>query len=269
MRIVVVGNGRLAGAIRLTYGDAVVAVVSGRDAVSGSIQSLPDCDILWIATADRAIPDVAAALAVLRREWDGATVLHSSGATPAAVLDPFRERGAETIALHPNTSLTGDDPIPSGLVWGITPETPEARLRAEALLAPVAPRLVPLPDERRPLYHAAASTASNFSLTLYAVAVGLFERAGMGREEARAAVEHFMRTSIDRASRTDAGSVLTGPIVRGDTGIVAAHLAALDEGAPEHRELYLALARETVRLLGERGSGEMIDLLFPPDRSGG
>jgi predicted short-subunit dehydrogenase-like oxidoreductase (DUF2520 family) len=49
-------------------------------------------------------------------------------------------------------------------------------------------------------------------------------------------------------------AALTGPIVRGDSRTVAAHIAALEEKAPGVIELYLAAARRELRIAEERGA---------------
>jgi len=265
--LVVVGTGRLARALHLTFQDRIAAVVvpPGRrmpegERGFGAAPVVDDLDrvtirpgdTLWLAISDHAVGDVAAALADMRHRWDGIAVVHSSGATPAAVLDPFVRKGAVGMALHPNTSLTGDLPIPAGLVWSLAPDTEETRLHVARLLAGLSPRIITLEDSSRPLYHAAATLASNYSLALFASAVDLYVRAGVDREDAHLVVTQFMQASVDRAAHHDPASVLTGPISRGDKAVVRAHLTAIARLAPEDLDIYLALARATVRLVGSR-----------------
>jgi predicted short-subunit dehydrogenase-like oxidoreductase (DUF2520 family) len=58
-----------------------------------------------------------------------------------------------------------------------------------------------------------------------------------------------VQASIENALRDAPGSVgsLTGPVVRGDAGTIAAHLAAL-EAVPGTRAAYRAMARATADL---------------------
>ena len=87
------------------------------------------------------------------------------------------------------------------------------------------------------MYHAGAAIASNYLVTLYRAAARLFEAAGAPPE----ALLPLMRRTIDN------GFDLTGPIQRGDTATVDAHLAALGQRLPDLMPLYRALADATAR----------------------
>jgi predicted short-subunit dehydrogenase-like oxidoreductase (DUF2520 family) len=83
------------------------------------------------------------------------------------------------------------------------------------------------------LYHAGASIASNFLVTLYRVAADLVERAGA---PPKALVPLMERTIAN-------GFELTGPIARGDWSTVDRHRAVLKD--TDYRVLYDALAEAT------------------------
>ena len=86
----------------------------------------------------------------------------------------------------------------------------------------------------RAAYHAAASIASNFLITLEAAAEQLAADAGVDRELlvplVRATVENWAALGADRA--------LTGPVARGDEQTVAAQRAAVAERAPDLLALF-------------------------------
>jgi len=92
-----------------------------------------------------------------------------------------------------------------------------------------------LDERQRVLYHADATVASNFLVTLYRAARQLVEAAGAPAE----GLLPLMRRTMDN------GFDLTGPIARGDWSTVDAHLAAIHEHAPDLEELYRALAKAT------------------------
>jgi predicted short-subunit dehydrogenase-like oxidoreductase (DUF2520 family) len=91
-------------------------------------------------------------------------------------------------------------------------------------------RPVEIAEPDRPTYHAAASIASNFLITLEAAAERLGATVGLEREQlvplVRATVENWARLGPERA--------LTGPVARGDEAtikrqreaVVAAHREA-------------------------------------------
>ena len=65
----------------------------------------------------------------------------------------------------------------------------------------------------------------------------------------RELVVNLMRQSVDNVAAMPPAAALTGPIVRGDEGTVAAHLAALSAA---EREAYGAWAQQTLALAAER-----------------
>ena len=90
--------------------------------------------------------------------------------------------------------------------------------------------------------------ASNYLVTLTALAESTLGEAGLSPVEARALLAPLMRQSLDNALTLSPAVALTGPIVRGDAQTVAAHLAALLEPT---RSLYRALGRATLTLAAD------------------
>jgi predicted short-subunit dehydrogenase-like oxidoreductase (DUF2520 family) len=117
--------------------------------------------------------------------------------------------------------------------------------RALALAAELATTLgmhaVEIADADRAAYHAAASIASNFLITLEAAAERVAGTAGADRELfvplVRATVENWARLGPRRA--------LTGPVARGDEATVARQRAAIAERAGELLPLFDALVEST------------------------
>lgn len=264
-RIVLVGAGRLARSILRTMPERITALIPRDPARAEELRaihpSLPiaaslgeidpsQYDLLWIATADSAIASTARSLAEERGEWKEIIAIHSSGATPPSALDPLGERGARTFALHPNGSFTGAEPIPAGLLWSISTNDPTSVAAARSLLEPIAPRIVVIRDEMRPLYHAAASVASNYSVTLFAAAVELYRRAGLSESDARDVVSSFIAGSAARAANVGAREALTGPIARGDVEVYRRQRDAVARDASEYLDLFDALAQATAVLAG-------------------
>ncbi len=110
-----------------------------------------------------------------------------------------------------------------------------------------------LADEAKPLYHAASAFASNYLVTLTAVAVSLMERAGIERELALSALRPLQRRTVEVTGRPP-----TGPIARGDAATVAAHLAAI---GPDLEPLYRALGRATLPLVEPEAAAAVRSLL--------
>jgi predicted short-subunit dehydrogenase-like oxidoreductase (DUF2520 family) len=101
-------------------------------------------------------------------------------------------------------------------------------------------------DEDRAAYHAAASIAANFLVTLEGAAERLAGSAGVGRE----LLAPLVRAAVENWVRLGAADALTGPIARGDEATVARQRAAVAERAPDVVELYDALVDATRALAG-------------------
>jgi predicted short-subunit dehydrogenase-like oxidoreductase (DUF2520 family) len=162
-------------------------------------------------------------------------VAHVSGATTLAALEPHRRR----LALHPLQTFTrARGPEQLDGAWGaITAESDEARAVGFWLAETLGLHPFELEDEARPLYHAGAAIASNYLVTLHAVASDLFRAAGAPPE----ALVPLMQRTIEN------GFELTGPIERGDWETVEAHRRAIRAARPDLEPLYDVLAEATAK----------------------
>ena len=192
----------------------------------------PDApQLVLLCVPDRAIAEVAAALE------PGPWVAHVSGATPLAALDPHERR----FGLHPLQTFTrgrGAEQL-DGAFAAVTAETAEARDVGKWLARTLGLEPFSLADDKRAAYHAGASIASNYLVTLRRAAGSLLEAAGAPPE----ALDPLMRRTIENRFE------LTGPISRGDWETVDAHLAAIRAERPELEPMYVALAETTKALL--------------------
>ena len=219
-RVHVVGTGRAGGAIAARLAERGLAVTTGREPAA-------DAELVLLAVPDGAIAGAAQTIPV------GPWVAHVSGATSLAALDPHRRR----FSVHPLQTLTrerGAEQL-DGAWAAVTAKTDEAREVARWLADTLGLRPFDLADADKPLYHAGAAMASNFLVTLHHAAARLLEESHAPPE----ALVPLMRRTIEN------GFVLTGPIARGDWSTVEAHLAALEERAPDLVPLYRALAEAT------------------------
>ena len=192
----------------------------------------PDApQLVLLCVPDRAIAEVAAALE------PGPWVAHVSGATPLAALDPHERR----FGLHPLQTFTrgrGAEQL-DGAFAAVTAETAEARDVGKWLARTLGLEPFSLADDKRAAYHAGASIASNYLVTLRRAAGSLLEAAGAPPE----ALDPLMRRTIEN------GFELTGPISRGDWETVDAHIAAIRAERPELEPMYVTLAETTKALL--------------------
>jgi predicted short-subunit dehydrogenase-like oxidoreductase (DUF2520 family) len=172
---------------------------------------------------------------------------HTRGASGPEPLRAASDRGAAIFGLHPLQTITGDNPELIGASCAVSGSTPAALALARSLARRLGMRPFELPEERRAAYHAAASIASNFLVTLEESASQLMERAGV--QDAREMLAPLvLRSAANWAALGP--QVLTGPIARDDEATVEQHLEAIEAEMPELLELYRALAERT-RALAE------------------
>jgi len=219
---------------------------------------LPEADLLILAVRDDSVYESSSAIA-----GDSGlasrvpSVVHLSGLLPVQVLDPLGEIGLDTGAFHPLQTLpdwcTGSRAL-GGAYVGIT-ATGELYTSLEQLAGSLGCHAFPITDPAKALYHAAAAASTNFVLVALGMAEELFREAGLDHRVVRPLVEH----TVANAFNLGISSSLTGPIVRGDTGTVGAHLDAVDLHAPLLGQLFRTLARATARIAGTEESME--DLL--------
>ena len=236
-RLAVVGAGRLGTALAAALRSAGIEVAGplGREA------ALPaQLDAVLMAVPDAQIAAAAAALPQDRPELPAG---HCSATTTLA---PLNRRHA--FSLHPLMTVTEQGADFAGVTAAIAGSTPEALSTAQALAAALGMRPVNVADEDRAAYHAAASIASNFLVTLEGFAERLAASAGIDRGPLVALV----RASVENWAATGAAAALTGPIARGDEQTVARQRAAVAERAPEDLALFDALSDATRRLAAER-----------------
>ena len=216
----IIGTGRAGSAIRGRLRERDLRVTDGR---------VPDpaADLVLLCVPDSVIAEVAAAVPV------GPWIAHVSGATRLAALDPHERR----FSVHPLQTLTrerGAEQLDGA--WGaIGSETEEALDRARWLADALGLRPFEVADVDRALYHAAAVIGGNAIVTLHQAATRLLAEAGAPAE----AIVPLMLRTIEN------GFDLTGPIARGDGPTIEAHLAALEERAPDLVPLYRALVEAT------------------------
>jgi predicted short-subunit dehydrogenase-like oxidoreductase (DUF2520 family) len=183
------------------------------------------------------VPDaqIAAAAALVPV---GSLVGHCSGATSLDVLAPH-----EAFSLHPLMTVTaGDDPSRlHGAGAAIAGTTPRALAVAEGLARALGLRPVRVADRDRAAYHAAASIASNFLVTLEAAAERLLATAGPERE----LLVPLVRATVENWAELGSRRALTGPVARGDEETVSRQRSAVAERTPDLLALFDALVAAT------------------------
>ncbi len=212
-----------------------------------------DCTMIALAVSDDAIPAVVAQLVQAGPCAQAPLAFHVSGGSGAALLEPLRAQGALTAAIHPVMTFTGD-PMTEvthmrGARFAVTASTDAATHGAQIIVAALGGVAVAIAEEQRTLYHAALSHAANHLVTLIVGAMQTLDACRI--DDPTGLIAPLVRAALDN-SLTHGFDALSGPVLRGDTGIVRAHLAALAHDCPDILPAYRAMARATVDELGRR-----------------
>jgi predicted short-subunit dehydrogenase-like oxidoreductase (DUF2520 family) len=134
----------------------------------------------------------------------------------------------------------------AGAGAAIDATTPRALALADDLARTLGMRAVRVAPEDRALYHAAASMASNFLVTLEAGAEQLAANAGVPRS----LLVPLVRATVENWAAVGPEGALTGPVARGDENTVRRQREAVAERAPDLLELFDALVGATRSLAG-------------------
>ncbi|OLT17487.1 glycerol-3-phosphate dehydrogenase [Pseudonocardia sp. CNS-139] len=212
-------------------------------------------DLALLAVPDDVLPGLVRGLAAAGSFRPGQIVVHTSGAHGVTVLDPAAEIGVLPLALHPVMTFTGrteDVARLAGCSVGVTaaPGDEAAWSVGEALVVEMGGEPVRVPEDVRPLYHAALAHGANHLVTLVRDCVDTLERAGV--QQGERLVAPLLSAALDNALR-HGDRALTGPVARGDVATLRTHLRVLGEAGADLAETYRVLAARTARRASAAG----------------
>ena len=265
LRVGVVGAGRVGAVLGAALRDVdheVVGASGVSDASVNRIDTLlpgvahldPEsvvlgADLVLLTVPDDAVEELVRGLAGVGAWRAGQIVVHASGRFGTEVLQAAAEHGALPLAIHPAMTFTGtslDRARMADAVFAVTAAAPMLPI-AQALVVEMGGEPIEIANADRPMYHAALVHGANHVVTALAQASAMLARIGV--EEPGRVLGPLVHASLEGALREAPGAVstLTGPVVRGDAGTIAAHVASLGD-QPESLVAYRAMARATADL---------------------
>jgi predicted short-subunit dehydrogenase-like oxidoreductase (DUF2520 family) len=219
-----------------------------------------NAELLLLAVPDTELPGLVSGLAATSAVRPGTIVVHTSGVNGIEVLAPLSVQDCIPLAIHPAMAFTGSDEDIARLsdtCFGITAGDEVGYAIAQSLVLEIGGEPFRVPEQARMLYHAALAHAGNHIVTVLTDALDALRAAVSGTELlgqqlvddqpggiaerilgplARAALENTLRRGQ---------AALTGPIARGDAGVVAGHLRALEAVDPQLAQAYRVNAMRT------------------------
>lgn len=231
---------------------AAVRAIGRGTALSRITGDVLAADLILLTTPDDALPAVVRLLAEIGGpKCKGKVILHTSATLDRTALAPLARLGANTGSLHPMQAFGGKViPQLSGVVFAIEGDQ-KARRTAQSIARSLGGITVAIDTGDKPIYHAAAVLAGGSAYPLIEAGVQMLMRIGFTRRSATQTLLPLIHQILDNIERIGPRAAWTGPLSRGDYGIVARHANALRRYPREFRESYAALALLAVRVLAK------------------
>jgi predicted short-subunit dehydrogenase-like oxidoreductase (DUF2520 family) len=268
--VAVIGPGRVGTALAValtTAGRRVVAVAGRGDAnLERFVATVPTASpgtaaaaaaaaqLVLLTVSDDALAGVARHLAAADAVVAGSRWVHTSGRYGAGALRPIARAGGRVAACHPAQTF----PTPElggaaldGCAWAVTAADAD-RVWAHELVHLLRGEPVDVAEAARVRYHAGLAIGSNGTAAVVSLARDLLLSAGI------AAPERFLSALVTRSAGNAAdrgAAALTGPVRRGDTRTIRAHLDDLRVALPEAIPAYRALAELALAYARRAGLG--------------
>lgn len=243
----------------------------GQGKCFSSIQQLPSADITLITTPDNEIREASVALSHCEHIHPGHICLHMSGVLTSDILSAIKEKQGLVASCHPMRSFA--EPSLAAALYAGTFCAIEGDMEALNVVKPLfesfGSKTFPIQKEKKSLYHAAGVFASNYLVTLSQQAFNCFIEAGLEKELALKMTMQLMKGTLSNIENcTSPSEALTGPIQRGDTSSITAHLNALTD--KEQKNLYAVLGKATLDLTSHenRTKAELMHCLLGSVESG-
>jgi predicted short-subunit dehydrogenase-like oxidoreductase (DUF2520 family) len=212
-------------------------------------------DIVFITTPDGDIEDTCRTIAEEDGFKKGTVVVHASGALPSTVLSSAKSSGVFIGSMHPLQSIASRDAVNAfqGITFSI-----EGEVAAREAMAQIADDLgathLVIETAHKSLYHAAASIACNYLVTLEGAAFELMEETGIARDDIFTVLGPLIHETLKNIENVGPVRALTGPIARGDVETVKRHLQEIESKKPKWFSMYKLLGLHTLDIASAGGT---------------
>ncbi|PCJ34433.1 MAG: hypothetical protein COA75_13235 [Cellvibrionales bacterium] len=271
----IIGSGKLGRTLARLFSDAGLVTMGaiynrniessqaaqafiGSGRVTTNIEQLSSepAELWMISTPDDTIKPCAEQLAnLIGIDWKKATALHCSGLKTSAELIALQKQGCATASAHPAHSFASPEHSLSSFPSTVC--TLEGNERAtnilDALFSAIGGQVTTIEPEAKPLYHAATVMASNYLITLLGTSETLLKKAGIEDALANAVLAALMRQSLENGLQVGPVNALTGPIARGDSNTLQAHIKAIKQSVPELDSVYSSMGIQALKLARQQG----------------
>ncbi len=255
--ILIVGAGRLGNALasRLAEtGYGVTKIASRRSGLPVRLAA----DVVWFCVPDGEI--ARAAKNYSKFDWRGKVAFHSSGVLSSGALVGLRRSGAAVASVHPlMTFVAGSVPELAGVPFAIEGDARAVRV-ARSVVRDLGAKTATIRKRDKVAYHAFATLICPLLVSLLAASEGVANLAGLSRKEARQRMMPIIRQTLSNYEKLGPAGAFSGPIVRGDSETIQAHLNTIDK-RPKAKDTYVCLVRAALEFLPSRNRAQIEQLL--------
>lgn len=226
----------------------------GQGAPCASVAAMRGADVVLIATPDSLIVDsvqqLRASLAVQR----GGVIFHCSGAITSEALADLRQIGAAVASVHPVKSFSSQsDAVHSFAGTYCAIEGDEAAVVSlSSAFEAIGAKMFSIKADAKVLYHAAFVFGCNYLTALMECAFQCCTEAGIERAEAAKMLEPLVRETTAAVMSRGVESALTGPVARGDAGVITEQRVKLGALRRDLADVYSQLGLVALEI-AERG----------------
>ena len=211
-----------------------------------------NADLVLLTVPDDAIRATASALT----GFSGGAAIHTSGAYDTSVLAGLAAQGVQVGGLHPAYPFADVDSALKGLrgaTFAIEAQDEPLLGWLHEIVNALDGQALIIPPGGKAIYHAALVFASNYTVTLYALAESMLTGLGADKMVADGALNALLAGTVENLREQGIPEALTGPLIRADVGTIETHLRALGSMDGHLVDVYRQLARLTYPLLLARG----------------
>ncbi|HEX2598005.1 MAG TPA: DUF2520 domain-containing protein, partial [Terriglobales bacterium] len=236
--ITIIGPGKLGTALTLSLrkaGYTIDEIVTGRQSSSRTRAALlarnvqSQCrtiahatlsaDVVWLCVPDGEIRRCARDLRP-RTDWQGKTVLHSSGALASDELDALRREGATVASLHPlMTFVSASVPSLDGVPFAVEGDAKAVGV-AMTIARDLGGSVFPISKKHKPAYHAWGSFSSPLLVAVLVTAEEVARSAGISSRAARPRMLPILQQTLSNYAKYGAAEAFSGPLIRGDVATI-------------------------------------------------
>lgn len=213
---------------------------------------LADSTMVFITTPDSAIVHAVNNLTSSGLSLEGKWILHCSGALDAHILDPCLLLGAQVASLHPLQAFSGVDDVKrlKNTFFTIEMNKECSQERMKSLLELMGNPYRWITPDQKALYHGAAVVMSNYMVTLIEEGLTYLRTIGFDDEASIQMMMPLIQGTISNVAEKGTVDGLTGPLVRGDDGVITKHMTAItNELDGDAKAMYQLLAKQTLKMI--------------------